>query len=549
MTKHVAEEMEFAQREHSSPPSESSKTKGAARLKKPIHLLEGVRDVLPQEQMYFRMIREKIEDAISDFDYQWIDLPMIERASLFHRAQSLPSVESEEDLIAFSEGFKEKIALRPAALPQLLRAYVEHGMVNMPVPLKLAYDGPFFSRRNPWGGRWKQFYEMGFEIIGEKASVIEAEMILMASGLCDEWGVKTSIQITSLGCGDCRLKYLPLLRDYYRSRKKFLCEACKLRLTKTPFELIACSEIDCHELAQDAPQLVDHLCEDCRKHFVGVLEHLDAAELTYTLNPKIVRGVGVFMRTLVELWPEHVEGKGPAHPVFRAGRHHEVFEEFGAPETPGLWGAFGVERLVQIMRDQNVKPAQAPRDLFVAQLGEGAKKKALKLFRELRREGFRVSMAVSKDGLQPQLAAAVKQGVQMTLILGQKEIIDGTALLRDMHDSSQEVIDFNKIISVVRKRLAAKKGLIEHAPIAPMIEGVKEEEIEAGAEEGSSERLSTLEEPVKLAGGGDLLPEGSSLPMEEEGDPMTKALEEEDHPRRDPMIYGGGDNFRDDEET
>lgn len=426
------------------------------RLKKPIPLLEGFRNVLPQEEGYWSWIRSRFEALARDYDFQWIGLPLLEALPLYHRAGASPQTFLDEDLIEFEDQKKNLVVLRPDATAQLGRAYVEHAMMNLPQPVKFFYEGPFFHRHPVWGGRLDQFHVAGVMSIGDDHPVLDAELILFGSSLFAECGLGVTIQINSLGCLECRPSYLQLLREYYRSRKKFLCEACKGRYAKAPLELGLCENVDCRELAQDAPQFIDHLCEPCRTNFVSVLEHLDESELSYVLNPKLIAGADFYNRTVFEIWTEEQPNQPPLTMLF-GGRHDHLIENLGGEPTPAVSFQFGMERFVQALKDRGIRPQRViQKDVFLAQLGDSAKKKSLKLFNDLRRQGMKVSASLSKDGLREQLVIGAKHEVKFTIIIGQKEIIDGTALLRDMLDGSQEVIDFQKIVPTIQKRLGSK---------------------------------------------------------------------------------------------
>lgn len=437
--------------------SENKEPKG----KKKFQLLEGVRDILPQEELRWSFLHGCVHRISRDFDYEPIILPVIEKASLFTKIQASTFGLSEELLLLCSDSSKEKIVFRPDILSQIGRAVVEHNMLNAQMPIKLMSYGQCFQVQNPWGGRQRQFWMGGFEMIGEEGAAADAEIILLASIFFEDIQLPFSIQLNSIGCRECQKQYHQLIREFYRSRKKFLCDSCRIHLSKNSYRLFECQQKDCREMRQDIPQTIDHLCEDCRAHFVNVCEYLDEAEISYTLNPNIVRSQDFSTNTLFEVWIN--ESSYPdAPPLMIGGRQTGFIELFDSGNSITSLGAFFCfERVIQAMKDRGIKlPPPAGKDIFLAQLGESAKKKLLKLFSDLRGHGFSVSMSPSKDGLQAQLALASKWNVKYTVILGQKEIIDGTALLRDMNDGSQEVIDYAKIISVLEKRMGSQRVVI-----------------------------------------------------------------------------------------
>jgi histidyl-tRNA synthetase len=324
-------------------------------------------------------------------------------------------------------------------------------MVNQPQPAKLFYWGPFFRHDRPQAGRYRQFYQFGFEVLGEAHPIIDAQLILLAFILYKELGINVTMQVNSIGCMTCREEYKKVLFEYYKSRKNALCENCKKRLLKNPLRLLDCKETDCRELSQEAPQMVDHLCEECRNHFVRVLEYLDELEITYVLNPKIVRGLDYYTKTTFEIWTSEEDG---SQALGGGGRYDVLVEQLGGRPTPAAGFASGIERLIIKMRDKGVAPKEDKNpEIFIAQLGDLARKKCLKLFEEIRKAGILVAESFSKDGIKPQLEIADKLGAKIALILGQKEIMDETIIFRDMENGIQENVDFKKTIQEIKKRL------------------------------------------------------------------------------------------------
>ncbi len=429
--------------------------------KKNIQLLKGMKDIMPQEQAYWNMIRKKVEEFARIYGFERLDTPVLEQTSLFVKGTGKHTDIVEKEMFSFEDQGGEKVSLRPEFTPGFSRAYIEHGMLNQPQPVKLFTIGPVFRHDKPQAGRYRQFYQMNFEIIGSHQPVVDAELLSLQYFLFKEIGLNVSLQINSVGCPDCRPQYKQLLQDYYRNKKRNLCENCKKRYTKNPLRLLDCKEEVCQELAQDAPQIVDHLCEDCREHFVKVLEHLDTSDIPYTLNAKIVRGLDYYSKTAWEIYPiiKGEEKKTSQGAVSGGGRYDGLIEQYGGREETGACGfAAGIERLILALKDEGIKPPEAePVDVFLAQLGETARKKSLQLLEDLRQKGFQVRSNLTKESLSSQLSLANKLGARITLILGQKEMIDNTILLRDMESGAQEIIDLNKIEKELTKRLASIK--------------------------------------------------------------------------------------------
>lgn len=484
---------------------------------KQIHSLRGFRDIVPQEQKYWQYVYRTFDAIARAYSFQKIDLPLLEETSLFKRAVGDDTDIVEKEMFDFIDKGEDSVTLRPEGTAGAVRAYIEHGMLNQPQPVKLYYEGPMFRYERPQAGRFRQFYQVGIESFGAGAPVVDAEIILVAYSLCKSLGLSTTVQVNSLGSPESRELYKKALLEYYKPKKNMLCESCKKRLVKNPMRILDCKEKGCQEYKEDAPQLVDHLIEEDKTHFVKVLEHLDEAEVPYVLNPFVVRGFDYYTRTIFEIWPqtdsekvaEGIDGEGkekveekekqdPAQSALGGGGRYDLLVEYlGGNPTPASGMAMGVDRLVALMKQQKVDvPDNDVCEVFLAQLGEEAKKRSLKLFEMLRQGGVRVKSNFSKDGLKQQLEMANKYAVQYTMILGQKEIMDGTLLIRDMESGIQEVVDFNKAVSEIRKRLEKSQNIVIAGAqeVAALVDASGESESAAGS--ARAEAVSP-ETPVK----------------------------------------------------
>lgn len=422
---------------------------------KPPKLLRGMKDILPEEQKYWNFVRDKIIAFLDNYGFQRIDTPVLEESALFVRSVGKETDIVEKEMFLFNDQGGEEVVLRPEGTAPVVRAYIEHGMINRSQPVKLYYLGPFFRHDRPQAGRLRQFWQFGFEVIGDSHPVIDAQLIMMTENIYKELGLDIALQINSIGCPTCQAEYKKILVDYYKSRKNSLCEDCKKRLQKNPLRLLDCKEEDCQILSAEAPPFLDNLCEACHQHFVKVLEHLDELEVQYNLNPHLVRGLDYYTRTAFEIWPGKMdEGQASRMALGGGGRYDNLLEMLGGRPTPAIGYAGGIERLINAIKEAGLNvPEEKPFDVFLAQLGEMARKKCLKLFEDLRKTNLKVAESFSKDGLKEQMSLANRLGVRFVLILGQKEIMDGTIIFRDMEAGVQETIDYQKIISEIKKRL------------------------------------------------------------------------------------------------
>jgi len=434
------------------------------KIRKPPQLLRGMKDILPEEQRYWNFIRQRVKAMAEVYGFGRIDIPFLEETSLFVRSIGKETDIVEKEMYTFDDKSGGSISLRPEGTAGVVRAYLEHGMINRTQPVKLFYLGPFFRYDRPQAGRYRQFNQFGFEVLGDNHPVVDTQILMLSYNFYKEMDLPVSLQVNSVGCPECREDYQKVVVDYYKPRKNTLCEDCKRRLSKSPLRLFDCKEADCQLLMQEAPQIVDYLCEECNSHFVKVLEHLDGLEIPYVLNSRLVRGLDYYYGTAFEIWIEgnNEENKpGARSALGGGGRYDYLAEMLGGQPTPAIGYAGGIERLIIELKNRDNKVDKEPvPDVFVAQLGDLARKKSLKLFEDLRQAGFKVTESFSKDGLKPQMELANKRGVKFTVILGQKEIMDNTILIRDMESGIQETVDFNKIADELKKRLE-KFGVIE----------------------------------------------------------------------------------------
>jgi len=422
-------------------------------------VLRGFKDILPAEQKYWFLIRDKARSMATDYGFTRIDSPLLEETSLFNRAVGKETDIVAKEMFSFVDRGGDNVSLRPEATASVVRAYINHGMLNLPQPVKLYYIGSMFRYDRPQSGRYRQFNQFGFEALGDMHPVLDAQVIIMTYNFFKELGLDVSIQINSIGCPVCRKEYKVQLVNYYKTQKADLCEDCKIRLVKNPLRLLDCKEEKCLAIKEDAPQIVDWLCEECKNHFVRVLEFLDALEISYNLNSHLVRGLDYYSKTVFEIWPVAIgdaEGmdKKAQNALGGGGRYDYLVEMLGGRPTPAVGASIGIERTILKLKELNIEvPEKEKFDIFVAQLGEAAKRKSLKLYEVLRQEGLKIAESFSKDGLKSQLETANKLNVKYTLILGQKELSEGTILLRDMEGGVQETINYNKIIKEIKKRL------------------------------------------------------------------------------------------------
>lgn len=426
------------------------------RKSKQIQSVKGMHDILPEEQKYYDFIIKKSRALLEDFGFMKIDVPILEHTDLFIRTVGEGTDIVEKEMYNFKTRGGDQVVLRPELTASLARSYIERGMSAWPHPVKLYSTGSVFRHEQPQAGRYREFHQIDAEIIGDETAAVDAELIFILYKLFEYWGFKNLVvQINSIGDRNCRPIYIKALKDFFRPRLKKVCDTCRVKFKKNILRMLDCVEENCKENLQNVPQILDFFDEECKSHFKDVLEFLDETEIPYILNPYLVRGLDYYTRTVFEIWPEDTSKTNFVSQLAGGGRYDGLIELIGGHKTPASGWAIGIERVILAMKNFDIKvpSGKAESRIFLAQLGDLAKKKSLVLFEQLRRAGVPVQSSFGRDSIKSQLRIANRLGVIFTLILGQKEAIDGNIILRDMESSAQETIRLENVVTEVKKRL------------------------------------------------------------------------------------------------
>jgi histidyl-tRNA synthetase len=409
----------------------------------------GTEDILPDEQKYWFFLEEKIAEITRLYGYERIETPAFEDSSLYTRSTGEYTDIVQKEMYTFEDRGGNSLSLRPEGTPSVCRAYLQHGLQNKPQPVKLYYLTSIFRYERPQAGRYRQSHQLGFEAIGDADPALDAEIIEIAWRLYEVAGLKDiSIQINSIGCRECRPAHLEALVSHYSGNKDILCPDCKTRLVNNPLRLLDCKKPQCQELADSAPRNVDFLCKECREHLEKVEKYLTFLELPYELNHRLVRGLDYYSRTVFEVQPDDDRAQAT---LGGGGRYDYLIEELGGKPTPGVGYATGIERIILNMKKQGVEvpPLPSPK-VLVAFIGDEAKVQAVRLTSDLRKAGIPVVNASSGKSLKAQLKQANTLGAQYTVILGEDEVKNSTAVLRDMTNASQETVARDKLPGMLK---------------------------------------------------------------------------------------------------
>jgi histidyl-tRNA synthetase len=399
----------------------------------------GTHDILPAEQPAWAHVRKTFTRLCRRYGYQEITTPILEDTGVFLRTVGAGTDIVDKEMYTFLDKGGDSLTLRPEGTAPVVRAYLEHGMYNLPQPVRLHYFGPIFRYDRPQAGRYRQHFQLGCELLGDADAAADAEVIHLLWTFYVELGLRNlSLQLNSIGDQACRPRYVEALQAYYRGRVEEVCPTCRQRMERNPLRLLDCKETRCQPVIAAAPRSIDYLCEPCREHFEALQHYLRALEVPWQLNPRLVRGLDYYTRTVFEVWPPEV---GAQSTLGAGGRYDGLAEALGGRPTPGVGFATGVERILLNLRQQGVLlPEPAPLDVFVAYLGQAAKERALQLAMELRRQGLSVSYAPSPRSMKAQLRLADAWRARYTVILGEDELDRGVVTLRDMARSEQSTV-------------------------------------------------------------------------------------------------------------
>src|SRR3989339_1807361 len=350
-------------------------------------LLRGFRDILPEDQGRWNFMRDTIRSIADAYGYDRIDLPILERSDLFHKTIGKGTDIVEKEMYTFTDPSNRSVALRPEATASAARAYISHGMLDRPQPVKMWYLGPMFRHDRPQAGRYRQFYQAGFESFGVDEAIVDAQLIVIGHQIFKQLGLNVKVEINSIGTTECRAAYLTELVAYFRTHRSKLSEDDKRRLQKNPLRILDSKEEVTRELLQGAPQILDWLDEKSKEHFMKVLEFLEEVEVPYVLNPHLVRGLDYYTHSVFEFVLADDTGEGSQSALGGGGRYDGLVELLGGRPTPACGFALGIERTIAALKELAVPlpPLFVPK-VFIAQLGENARRKAFILWHAIRRE-------------------------------------------------------------------------------------------------------------------------------------------------------------------
>jgi histidyl-tRNA synthetase len=399
----------------------------------------GTADILPEEQSYWRFLEAKAIALCQLYGYQRLDTPAFEDFQLFSRSIGEGTDIVTKEMYTFKDRSGNILALRPEGTAPVCRAYLEHGMDNLPQPVKLYYLAAIFRYERPQSGRYRQHYQFGFEAVGDGDPVIDAEVIEMAWRFFGSLGLDNLfLFVNSIGCKICRPGYLNALKSYYSKKLSGLCPDCKSRFEKNPLRLLDCKKPSCYGVAEAAPRSTDFLCKECLEHFEDVVKYLKVLMLPFELNHRLVRGLDYYTKTVFEIQPP---GEGAQSALGGGGRYDDLIQELGGKPTPAIGFASGMERVVLNLKKSKIAvPVLTVPPVFIAHLGNEAGLEAAKLASILRKDDIAVILSSGDRSLKGQLRQANSLGSSYAAIIGEDEVKSGTVTLRNMATGEQKAV-------------------------------------------------------------------------------------------------------------
>ncbi len=399
----------------------------------------GTTDLLPDEQKYWRYIQDKASDIAHRFGYGRIDSPVFEDSGLFIRSVGEGTDIVEKEMYTFEDRGGDNLTLRPEGTAPVCRAYLEHGMHNLPQPVRMYYFCPVFRYERPQAGRFRQHHQFGVEAIGDSDPSVDAEVIELAWELMQSLGLADiNLFINSIGDAACRPGYIAELKSYYSGHGSRLCQDCRGRLERNPLRLLDCKVETCRQLGESAPQSVEMLCSDCLDHWDKLVGYLQAMGIPYTVDHRLVRGLDYYTRTVFEIQPGDV---GAQSTICGGGRYDGLIEQLGGRATPGIGFGSGIERLTLNLKRAEVEVPDLVRpEYMVINVGQDARPFALELAAKIRRAGSGAILGNGSRALRGQMRQANALGVAYAVVVGDDEIQRGEVMLRNMADSSQTTV-------------------------------------------------------------------------------------------------------------
>ena len=417
-----------------------------------IQIPKGCEDVLPSQAYLWQYLEAKARETAGAYAFKEIRTPVFEHTELFSRGVGDTTDIVNKEMYTFLDKGGRSVTLRPEGTAGVARAFIEHGLAGGVLPFKAYYLISAFRYERPQAGRLREFHQFGCELYGAAGATADAEVISLADAFLKNLGLrKVELRINSIGCKTCRARYHEALRQYFAPRIGEMCEDCRNRFEKNPMRILDCKVEGCKKIAADAPRMLDYLCDDCRAHFGQVKALLSAAGIAYTVDPSIVRGLDYYSRTVFEIVSDAAGAQGT---VLGGGRYDTLLEQMDSRPVPAVGFAAGMERLLLVMEAENCLPsADTGAMCYLAGMDAASREKAFLLAQELRRKGVSCEVDLMERSVKAQFKYADKTGAGFVAVLGERELEEGAAEVKDMRNSASERVKFGELADYIIRRI------------------------------------------------------------------------------------------------
>lgn len=412
----------------------------------------GTHDVLPQDAYKWQYIENTAQKVAESFGYKEIRTPVFEHTELFERGIGDTTDVVEKEMYTFEDKGQRSITLKPEGTASVVRSFIEHKLYAESQPTKLFYITPVFRYEKPQAGRYREHHQFGAEVFGASNPSIDAEVINLAMSIYKALGIeRLELRINNIGCPKCREAYHAILKKFLAERLDNLCTTCKSRFERNPMRIIDCKVDSCQDQLTDVPLMIDHICEECEEHFRGLKGYLEALDIKYIIDPRIVRGLDYYTKTAFEIITDEAGKKGT---ICGGGRYDKLVEDCGGPQTPGVGFGMGLERALLSLETQNIDiPKPKDIDVFIITMGEEASLKGFTLLNQLRKANIKSDQNHITRGVKAQFKYADKKQAPYTIVIGEDEIRNNEVLLKNMLNGEQEKVKMDQVVALLKDRV------------------------------------------------------------------------------------------------
>ncbi len=415
----------------------------------------GTRDILPPASEVWNYVESKIKEIYKKRNFKEIRTPLFEETELFVRGVGGTTDIVEKEMYTFNDKGGRSITLRPEGTAPVVRSYLEHKLYGQSQPFKLFYFGPMFRYERPQAGRYRQHYQTGVEVIGGDTPFIDAEVITLGIDILREFKMEDWVlHLNSIGCRKCRPVFIEELKSFFK--KEPVCGECSERIDRNPLRVLDCKNKECADIKQKAPRIIDFLCPTCSEHFSEVQELLEEREIPFSIDPTLVRGLDYYTRTAFEIKTREL---GAQDTVLGGGRYDGLAEELGGPRAPGMGFGMGLDRFILMFEKKQMElSGNDPLDVYLVAIGgKPVQKESWKKLNMIRRAGFSADMDLLMRSPKNQMKAANRIGARFTVIIGENELEQGVVQLKDMDEGTQNEIEIDQLIQVLKKKTGEVK--------------------------------------------------------------------------------------------